>query len=222
MNILYLDTSTSIASLAINKNDAIFMAESSAPNSHIEELDTHVSDLLLAADLKISELSAIVIGSGPGSFTGLRIGYAYAFGLASALKIPLIKQSSFLASCQHYKQQADIFLTIADARRSEIFLEIFSSQNSKLDSLQKCSIVKLSELKNISEGFTAQNKKVLIIGTITELLSDDLVVFKPVNIAAGLMSDFNPLIIPDFSYTGLAQLAPDYLRAVSALKISER
>jgi tRNA threonylcarbamoyladenosine biosynthesis protein TsaB len=222
VNILFLDTSTVTASLALKCEDKVYYTESKTPNSHIEELDLLLSDLFQQAAISSKDLSAIVIGSGPGSFTGLRIGYSYAFGLAVALKIPVIQEPTFLACCENYKNESEIFAVLADARRSEAFLQVFEKSDSKVLPLTETEIVKISQLQSIRQKYLDTGKTFVFIGSLISDYEEDISIKSPERIAAGMAANFNLTDLNKFSYLSLSKTEPEYLRAVSALKISER
>jgi tRNA threonylcarbamoyl adenosine modification protein YeaZ len=90
--ILALDTATMTAVAALGGPDGSTIAETSweAGHRHGEELLARVDGLLRGQGLDLSQLAGIAVGTGPGAFTGLRVGLATAKGLAHALAIPLV------------------------------------------------------------------------------------------------------------------------------------
>ena len=89
--ILHIESTTTICSVAVsNDKKLIAFKELNNGYTHAENLHLFIKEVLLNASLKTSDLNAVSVSSGPGSYTGLRIGYSTAKGLAYALKIPLI------------------------------------------------------------------------------------------------------------------------------------
>jgi tRNA threonylcarbamoyl adenosine modification protein YeaZ len=90
--ILALDTATTVAVVALGDPDGALLAETSwtAGHRHGEELLVRIDRVLAEAGTGLPELSAIVVGTGPGAFTGLRVGLATAKGLAHGLGIPIV------------------------------------------------------------------------------------------------------------------------------------
>jgi tRNA threonylcarbamoyladenosine biosynthesis protein TsaB len=93
---------------------------------HAEKLNLLIQNCISEAQIKYNELSAIAVSSGPGSFTGLRIGVSTAKGLAYSLGIPLISVDSLTSLFQLFKSQniatnKDIVLPMIDARRQEVY-----------------------------------------------------------------------------------------------------
>lgn len=90
--IVAFDTATSVAVVALGESDGALLAEScwTAGHRHGEELLVRIDRLLAEAGTGLPELRAIVVGTGPGAFTGLRVGLATAKGLAHGLGIPIV------------------------------------------------------------------------------------------------------------------------------------
>jgi len=96
MKILSIDTSGKFCSISIHLPDNINeKINSIVPLSHSAELAQNVKKIINKYNVKIKELSFIVINIGPGSFTGLRIGLSFAKGLSYSNNIPLIPINSF-------------------------------------------------------------------------------------------------------------------------------
>lgn len=92
VHILALDTATTVAVVALGDSEGRLLAEASwtAGYRHGEELLTRIDGLLSGAGVELGALAGIVVGTGPGAFTGLRVGLATAKGLAHGLWIPIV------------------------------------------------------------------------------------------------------------------------------------
>ena len=92
MYILHLETSTKVCSVALSLDGAcIALKESNTDDyQHAEQLTLYIQDVLTQSSLTLKQLNAVSVSSGPGSYTGLRIGVSTAKGLCYALGIPLI------------------------------------------------------------------------------------------------------------------------------------
>ena len=89
--ILSLETSTTICSAALHDNGKLLASkELLTPQSASSQLAPIIDQLLKASKISPKQINAIAVASGPGSYTGLRIGVATAKGLCYALQIPLI------------------------------------------------------------------------------------------------------------------------------------
>ena len=90
-NILLIETATDVCSIGLGMNGSLVaLHETATYNEHGKRITLLIEACLKDGGIKASELDAIAISSGPGSFTSLRIGVATAKGLCYALGIPLI------------------------------------------------------------------------------------------------------------------------------------
>ena len=94
MNLLAIETSTPACSVALCVGGQSFYCEDVSARSHSNALLPMVEALLSEACISLSDLNAIALANGPGSFTGLRIGISAAQGLAFGQDIPVIPISS--------------------------------------------------------------------------------------------------------------------------------
>ncbi len=89
--ILAIDTATQYAGLALYNRDGVYTEETwYAGRNHTIELAPRIVRMLKLANLKVTNLTALAVSLGPGSFTGLRIGLAVAKGMALPHKLPVI------------------------------------------------------------------------------------------------------------------------------------
>ena len=89
--ILAIDTSSSEARLAVSISESVTAALTIRSNRpHSQTLFSQISILLQLADIKVEEISAFAVATGPGSFTGLRVGLAAVKGLADSLNRPCL------------------------------------------------------------------------------------------------------------------------------------
>jgi tRNA threonylcarbamoyladenosine biosynthesis protein TsaB len=114
MMILTFDTATDVATSALVWDGEVLGEFQSRPVSVLEDLDA----LLRRGGVRQSQLDGIVVGTGPGSFTGLRMGLATARALAFALELPVAGVSTLDALAAG----AQGALPVIDARRREIFV----------------------------------------------------------------------------------------------------
>ena len=129
MTLLGLDTSTPAASACVLRGDgeAFEMTPPAErlgrPPAHATELMPALADVMERAGVGWSELRAIAVGVGPGTFTGLRIGIATARALATAAGLPLRRVSSLAALAAGI--EPPLKLPLIDARRGEVFAALF-------------------------------------------------------------------------------------------------
>ena len=98
MNLLAIETATDICGIAYCKdNKCLEIVEEKMPRRHAEQLPVFYNKLKELSKFKLSEIDAIGVSIGPGSFTGLRIGLSYAKGLAYAYSLPIIPVPTLLS-----------------------------------------------------------------------------------------------------------------------------
>jgi tRNA threonylcarbamoyl adenosine modification protein YeaZ len=112
--ILAFDTATDLATSALVADGVTLAERTTRPQSLLADVDA----LLAAAGASPADLTAIVVGTGPGSFTGTRIGLAVARGLALALDLPVAGVSTLTALAS----VAEGAFPVVDARRGEVFV----------------------------------------------------------------------------------------------------
>jgi tRNA threonylcarbamoyladenosine biosynthesis protein TsaB len=111
--ILALDTATSVATCAVVRDGEVLGERVTRAASVLAAAD----EILRAAGLVPRDLDALVVGTGPGSFTGLRIGLAAARGLALGLELPVAGVSTLAALAAG----APAAVPVVDAHRREVF-----------------------------------------------------------------------------------------------------
>lgn len=123
--ILSLETATSVCSVALHDQGQLrghaFNAKEQTASS---ELAVIIKSVLQESGVHQRELKAVAVSSGPGSFTGLRIGVATAKGLCFALDVPLISINTLLILSRAAHAQVNdepIFCPMIDARRMEVY-----------------------------------------------------------------------------------------------------
>lgn len=122
MNILAIDTSTAVLSIALKTETSYEERLIDGNFSHSEDLLPEIEKLLARASLDISELSLIVTAKGPGSFTGLRIGMASAKGIASALSIPVVSIPTLDAIYHAVSFYPGAVISVIDAKKRKFYL----------------------------------------------------------------------------------------------------
>jgi len=130
---LILETSTKVCSVAVFKGSALIsLCETYTENQHASTLAPLIQQCLENAGIKISQLSAIGISSGPGSYTGLRVGLATAKGIAFGSDLPLISLDTLQGMAQTALRLAPIsgytVCPMLDARRMEVYCAFYSTE----------------------------------------------------------------------------------------------
>ena len=138
--ILNIESSTKACSVALHNNGELIVCKEdvTANFSHSEKLLKFISKLFSDAKLSLSDLDAIAVSMGPGSYTGLRIGVSTAKGLCYGLDIPLISISTLKAMSfgMALEIKADLYCPMIDARRMEVYSAFFDINNTEVRKIQ--------------------------------------------------------------------------------------
>ncbi|MGW9685299.1 tRNA (adenosine(37)-N6)-threonylcarbamoyltransferase complex dimerization subunit type 1 TsaB [Flagellimonas sp. 2504JD1-5] len=127
--ILNLETATTNCSVSISEGkDIVCLKENNAVNySHSEQLHVFIKEALEEASLSFSDLDAIAVSKGPGSYTGLRIGVSAAKGLCFSLDLPLISVPTLQSMASQVKAlDEEVIIPLLDARRMEVYSSVFN------------------------------------------------------------------------------------------------
>ena len=148
--ILSIETSTSNCSVALHSADGVLfqLKELNAQNIHASQLFVFIEQIMKDNCLSYAQLSAIAVGKGPGSYTGLRIGVSAAKGLCYSLDIPLISINTLLSKAYSAKQlisDPDAFIIpMLDARRMEVYNAIYDMLLSEINATTATIVDSLS------------------------------------------------------------------------------
>jgi tRNA threonylcarbamoyladenosine biosynthesis protein TsaB len=133
--ILSLETSTTVCSVAIHEAGKLLMSrEILIPQSHASKLAVLIDEVKKSSKLDFRQLSAVAVASGPGSYTGLRIGVSTAKALCYALNIPLVAVETLdIMAHQVYASRngvnqtpsPEFYCPMIDARRMEVYCKVF-------------------------------------------------------------------------------------------------
>lgn len=135
--ILSIDTATSNCSVALHRNgELLSVHELNAMNIHATQLFVFIRQLMEEQALSYSQLQAVAVSKGPGSYTGLRIGVSAAKGLCYALNIPLLSVNTLLGLCITARAQVThedaLLIPMLDARRMEVYNAVYSMELTEL------------------------------------------------------------------------------------------
>ncbi|WEK20765.1 MAG: tRNA (adenosine(37)-N6)-threonylcarbamoyltransferase complex dimerization subunit type 1 TsaB [Candidatus Pedobacter colombiensis] len=130
--ILQIETATQVCSAAVSVNGkTIALKEEMASNIHAGSLTLFIKEVMDTAGLQFTDLDAVSVSKGPGSYTGLRIGVSTAKGLCFALDKPLIAVDTLqMMAAGFLVEQAGaegLICAMIDARRMEVFTAVFDA-----------------------------------------------------------------------------------------------
>ena len=129
--ILHIETSTNVCSVAVSEDGkVIFDKADRTGNNHAEALGSFVDEAMSFADSHAIPLDAVAVSSGPGSYTGLRIGVSMAKGVCYALNLPLLSVPTLELMCvpvllrnEEIEDEA-LLCPMIDARRMEVYAAV--------------------------------------------------------------------------------------------------
>ncbi len=132
---LSLETSSQICASALTDDEQLIAEHrTNIRNIHSAQLYPMIRDLLKSVSIEMQKVQAIAVSTGPGSFTGLRIGLSAAKGLAMGLGIPIIGVPTLQGLATHAPLKDGIICTLIRARADEYYVALYSRENFK-DSL---------------------------------------------------------------------------------------
>ena len=169
MNFLALDTSSVACSVAISKGDEIFSSHKVNAESHSLTLIPTIQETLKTAKIKLDDLDAIILGIGPGSFVGTRIGAAVAQGVAFGVDIEIVTVSSMetIAIEAMIKNNLDKITVVQDARMDEVYIGKYALKGDNIETLSPIKIFSI-EREIISEN----NYEMTIVGSGSKIYSN--------------------------------------------------
>ena len=132
--ILHINTALSTGSVSLADDDRVIAERTSDQQSeHASFLQPAIRDMLAEQGLGLRDLSAVAVVSGPGSYTGLRVGMACAKGICYALQLPLITVGTleWMASAAT-GGEATLICPMIDARRDEVFTALYDREGNEV------------------------------------------------------------------------------------------
>ncbi|MFN8321435.1 MAG: tRNA (adenosine(37)-N6)-threonylcarbamoyltransferase complex dimerization subunit type 1 TsaB [Chitinophagales bacterium] len=173
--ILNIETTTSVCSVCLSLNGQVIAHRiSREANPHGRLLTIMIEELLLETDIAFTKLDSIAVSSGPGSYTGLRIGISVAKGFCYVLGKPLVAVPTLEALAVGIRQIANnntsYCMPVMDARRLDVYTTIFDSQQATVLSTQCLTVntaleQRLSLYDKILVGGNAMDKCKTILST---------------------------------------------------------
>lgn len=225
MKLLSIDSSGLVATAALWWDDTL-RAEYTVnyKKTHSQTLLPMIDEIVRMTETDLHDLDAIAVASGPGSFTGLRIGSATAKGLGLALGLPLIPVPTLEGiACNFYGMDDAVICPMMDARRTQVYTGVYDVSGEELRILvpqEACPV------EDILQKCNALGKKVLFAGdgvpVYRELIVQNMTVpfaFAPAHLsrqrAGAVAFRAQQLFAQGVSETA-AEHAPVYLRKSQA------
>jgi tRNA threonylcarbamoyladenosine biosynthesis protein TsaB len=217
--ILSIETSTSICSVAVHDSGRLLsLSEITESGAHAELLMKLVVDVVEKAGMELNEMDAIAVSEGPGSYTGLRIGVSTAKGLAFGLNLPLISINTLqaLASAVNPEEGA-LIIPVLDARRMEVYREIFDSNLNSVSKLDSEILVEGAFQNFLEKG------RVYFIGDALEKVktvvsSENAQFVSDLTFSAAHLGKLAFIKFQNQDFADIAYFVPNYLKEFKALQ----
>lgn len=146
MIVLGIETATVVCSVGVAEDGQVIgEIRLAAKNIHAEALADSIRDLLNLLGLLPAGLDGIAVSSGPGSFTGLRIGVATAKGLAFSLGKPLVGVDTLHAQAAAAGRSAGTIVPVIRARRDEVYAARYRALGERLELVDAARVFRLAE-----------------------------------------------------------------------------
>jgi tRNA threonylcarbamoyladenosine biosynthesis protein TsaB len=160
--ILNIETATKNCSVALAKNGETIICKEIAEQgySHAEKLHVFIAEIIKEAGVLMSDLKAVAVSHGPGSYTGLRIGVSAAKGLCYALEIPLIAIDTLTSLANQVQHNDGLIVPMIDARRMEVYSAVFNSNKEMIREVQAEILTE--------ESFANQAETIYFVGDSNE------------------------------------------------------
>jgi tRNA threonylcarbamoyladenosine biosynthesis protein TsaB len=217
--ILNIDTSTETAHVSIAKaGNVLRSSKNESQTDHASFLQPAIQQLVKDTGIALTDIDAIAVTAGPGSYTGLRVGMASAKGLCYALNKPLIMlntlevltASAIRKLAGHHVNEHILFCPMIDARRMEVFTAIYDPQLA--------TILPPQALILEEQSFKEQliNNPLIFFGSGSAkwnaICHDPNASFEMISILPEAMSSLSNLFFSRNQFADLAYSEPFYLK----------
>lgn len=214
--ILNIDTATDVASVCISDNgSSIAYRENNQQKEHASFVHAAISLILKEAGKELVQIDAFAVTSGPGSYTGLRVGLATAKGFCFALNKPLITVNTLQVMAQaaiteQFGSNNMLYCPMIDARRMEVYTAIY---NFKMETQLKPTALVLEAAS--FEGWLNKST-ILYFGSgsakLKGLLSNEKAAFADINSNAKNLAQLAEKLFSQKKFADVAYAEPDYVK----------
>jgi len=210
--ILNLETSSKNCSVSLLKGDKIINTIEQEDDSyrHSELLTSFIDQILSKAKISTENLSAVSVSKGPGSFTGLRIGFSVAKGLCFPYKIPIIGINSLEILALSYKPEKDEhILSLIHDKNDSFYSMLLDSNYNQVEkpSVELINEIFLTKYKNISPLVIVCNTK-----SINEIINFKSIKIYTNTISAKHMGNISKENFDKKNFEDLAYFEPMYIK----------
>jgi len=219
--LLNIDTSTEIASICLAENEScLFLASNEVQREHAAWLHPAILNALNSSGKKITDVDAVALTAGPGSYTGLRVGMATAKGLCFAMNIPLIAVNTLEAMASMASvENVDFICPMIDAKRMEVFTAMYDRNLEVI--IPPCAMIldKTSFLEQL------QRKSIIFFGSgknkFEKIMHEKNAIFKNLIFNSSHLAPFTYRKFIKSEFSTLAQTDPVYVKEYYTLYINK-
>jgi len=216
--ILNIETATKNCSVSLAQHGETLICKeiSDQGYSHAEKLHVFIDEIMKESGLAMTDLQAIAVSQGPGSYTGLRIGVSAAKGLCYALSIPLIAIDTLTTLASQVQKTDGLIVPMIDARRMEVYSAVFHSNKEMIREVQAEILTEDSFLEQSGPIYFVgdSNEKAKSVLTKSNFIFLDTIVFPSANEMSAM--SYNKFLKEDF--VDLAYFEPYYLKDFMIVK----
>ncbi|WP_438963803.1 tRNA (adenosine(37)-N6)-threonylcarbamoyltransferase complex dimerization subunit type 1 TsaB [Winogradskyella sp.] len=136
--LLNIETATTNCSVSLSKDGEtlVLKEDNSLSYSHAETLHVFIDEVFKTANIEPSNIDAVAVSKGPGSYTGLRIGVSSAKGICYALNKPLLSVDTLKSLACQAKVEKGFIVPMLDARRMEVYCSVYSYDLKKVREIE--------------------------------------------------------------------------------------
>lgn len=214
--IILVETSTSLCSAAIEQDGRIICSrETAEPRAHASKTAVFVKEMLDECGLTVQDCDAVCVSSGPGSYTGLRVGSSTAKGLCFGAGKPLLAAGTLdilvrQAMDAGLPDGCTAIVPMVDARRMEVYSAVYTPEGKRVTEINPCVVDESSFASELSAG------KVLFIGDgaakCASVLNSENAVFVQANPNAAAMAGLAEAAFKASDFQNIAYFEPFYLK----------
>lgn len=218
MNILALDTATELLSAALRSSEGTFYGEMDGPPRHSERLMELVDQLCAQARFDRRALDLVACMAGPGSFTGLRIGFSAAKGIATALQIPLVAVPTLDCMAFPLSMWPGTVVPLMDAKKRSYFSALYRG-GINFSPAMDVELQRLVELLPRNEPILVTGPDAPVAASALENLAPELRLSVDGAYRRGHGRELIPLALKRFQERGGGEedsAGPEYLRKSDA------
>lgn len=217
--ILNIETATKNCSVSLAKDGKTIVLKelNDGAYSHAEKLHQFIEEVVKEAGVELSDLNAVAVSKGPGSYTGLRIGVSAVKGLCFALDVPLISIHTLTALSHAISITEGFIIPLLDARRMEVYSSVFNEKNELIRNVQAEIITDSSFEEYLSQhkcyflGDGAEKCKEILNNTNANFIGDKFP-------SANEMSELSFVKFKNSDFEDVAYFEPFYLKEFVAIK----